>query len=446
MKWIHPIHFKMKNFVSKKFLRPVCFIFGLALILLNIALLKADVSPDENTFYDSNPAHLWNRLNKTLFIRIDREGKKYGLDELDILYWFRTKNLLVEPSHQQALTILDEFNDTHGEKLIRDPLKRALLQRDLWSLFDWVATPFGNVNESGARRELQSRLAIAIRRVALSTNEIALLPDNYAESKTLPDLPQGLFKTNGAWVNVGIGYSEAAAMAHVANSSGRSTFLVMLRHPGGRPAAIDYLKQLSSFTPMWVYRTNSDSTIEPQPNPALPQFPRNTQWALVRRMNVIDTEGRIQPTRIVESIQMRTYQDFFRQHGEDPSLPENPKRAQRFQEFQMSRTSNPTLNEIEKGEKSFRQFFSKGFDPFEHQSKGGPSEFQMEPLRSCIECHSDSGIHSVNTFSRRFSGGSSVYTPQIIASNPKQESAVTINWKQTQFNWGLLQGLWRHGE
>ncbi|MEO6184285.1 MAG: hypothetical protein ABIP71_14495, partial [Verrucomicrobiota bacterium] len=306
----------MQNSIRfKKFLLPALFVFGLILILTT---LPASAAQDENTIYDSDPKHLWNRLNETLFFRIARDGKKYGLDELDILYWSRTKNLLIEPSHQQALTMLDEFNDTRGEKLIRDPLKRALLQRDLWNLFDWVATPFWNVNEAEARRELQSRLAMAIRRVALSTIEIALLPDNYAVSKikTLPNLLQGLFQTNGAWVNVGIGYTDPAALAHVANSSGRSTFLVMLHHPGGQPAAIDYLKRLSSFMPMWVYRTNSDSSIEPQPNPGLPQFPKNTQWALVRRMNVIDTNGRIQPTRIVESIQMRTYLNFFAQHND----------------------------------------------------------------------------------------------------------------------------------
>jgi hypothetical protein len=30
------------------------------------------------------------------------------------------------------LAVLDEFISTHGERLVRDPLKRAWLQRDLW--------------------------------------------------------------------------------------------------------------------------------------------------------------------------------------------------------------------------------------------------------------------------------------------------------------------------
>src|SRR5215471_15428704 len=94
--------------------------------------------------YDEDPGHLWNQLNEALFVRTAPDGKRFGRDELDILYWPTTKNLLFEPSHQKAFAALDEFIDKHGEKLIRDPLKRALLQRDLWELFDWSATSFAN--------------------------------------------------------------------------------------------------------------------------------------------------------------------------------------------------------------------------------------------------------------------------------------------------------------
>jgi hypothetical protein len=111
-------------------------------------------------------------LNETLFARTAQDGKKFGLDELDILYWVSTKNLLIEPSHCQALAILGEFINTHGEKLIRDPLKRALLQRDLWELFDWSAPAWHDSDRE--RRELQVRLVLAIQRLALTTNEIAL--------------------------------------------------------------------------------------------------------------------------------------------------------------------------------------------------------------------------------------------------------------------------------
>src|SRR5208282_844641 len=118
---------------------PHCQIKGMRSLLLVSALFLClsarasdRVSPDESTIYDSDPKHLWNRLNETLFLRTAPDGKQYGLNELDVLYWFTTKHLLAEPSHSQAVGLLDEFIQGHGENLVRDPLKRALLQRDLW--------------------------------------------------------------------------------------------------------------------------------------------------------------------------------------------------------------------------------------------------------------------------------------------------------------------------
>ena len=122
-----------------------CAAIIIAVVLFNAIILKASDTTNENTIYDSDTNHLWNRLNETLFERTAQDGKKYGLDELDILYWFRTTNLLTGVSHQREhFRSLDEFINSHGEQLIRDPLKRALLQRDLWELFDWTALSWPN--------------------------------------------------------------------------------------------------------------------------------------------------------------------------------------------------------------------------------------------------------------------------------------------------------------
>ena len=97
----------------------------------------------ESTIYDPDPRHLWNQLNQTLFERTAPDGKQFGLDELDILFWRTTDHLLAGPSREKTLAVLDEFISTKGEGLLHDPLKRAWLQRDLWALFDWSAKPFG---------------------------------------------------------------------------------------------------------------------------------------------------------------------------------------------------------------------------------------------------------------------------------------------------------------
>ena len=415
-----------------------------AILVFSAGCAKSN-PPDGNTIYNPDPNHLWNRLNVTLFERTAQDGKKYGLNELDILYWYRTTNLLTGASHQQALSVLDEFINTHGEKLIQDPLKKALLQRDLWALFDWVGgpTPYGRAQFPKARRELETRLAVVIRRLELTANEIASLPDNYelAEKDHLPDLPRGLFQTNGDWVNLAPdpnGFEEIAPI-HDHSFGGRSAFLVMLRLPGGRQAAISYLDKLNTFEHFWIYQTNTSpfvTTNSPREiltlNTNLPEFPANTEWALVRRMLVIDTAGNIEPTRIIESIQLRRYL----------AMP-----PQKFYEFQMDRQQKCALREVAKDEKDFLfvHFMGLGIDPFEWKSDDSQvpdsSTFKSTVLESCRTCHSAPGIYSVNAYVGLFHTHS-IEPSQLFNSDANREMDATINWKREQYSWGLLQGLW----
>ena len=57
------------------------------LVWLILIITRGQAAADASIVYDPNPHHLWNRLNETLFDRTAQDGKKYGLDELDILYW-----------------------------------------------------------------------------------------------------------------------------------------------------------------------------------------------------------------------------------------------------------------------------------------------------------------------------------------------------------------------
>jgi hypothetical protein len=423
-----------------------CAAIIIAIFLQCLVGMAADTAPDTNTIYNSDPNHLWNRLNETLFERTAQDGKKYGLDELDILYWARTTNLLTGVSHQRALAVLDEFINTHGEKLIQDPLKRAVLQRDLWELFDWSAKP-GIQKYAPERKELQKRLAIAIRRLELTTNEIASLPNNYAlaEKSHLPNLPRGLFQTNSDWISVRANNVLLTVPTHVFGFGGQSVFNVMFHDSAGRQAGIDYLKRLRAVKPMFIYATNSAFPDEPELNPGLPQFPVNSQWALVRRMCVINTNGQIQPTHLVESIQLRTCLNlthgFFRGNANPP---------QRFNEFDMSRNSKAELVSIRQNGKVFTplHLFSNGIDPFEYHQRGQTNDdsatYGRVILETCAQCHSGSGIYSVNSFTRRLSlpFGPSFETTQMTEPDPEREATDTIFWNEQRFDWGLLKGLW----
>jgi hypothetical protein len=446
-----------------------CTAIIIAAVLFNAIALKSSDASGANTIYDSDTNHLWNRLNETLFERTAQDGKKYGFNELDILYWGRTKNLLAGVSHQQAISALDEFINSHGEKLIRDPLKRALLQRDLWELFDWSTGYAPTPNETLARRELQSRLAVAIRRLALTTNEIADLPDNHTltDAKSSPDLPIDLNRTNGDWLSVSDQNDLLTTPTHVASFRGHSTFQVLVRFPEGRQAAIAYLDQLRVFEHVWIYVTNNSpfaTANEPREvlslNPNLPQFPTNTEWALVRRMCVIDAEGNIQPTPIMENVQMRRYYGFGHPTFEmvtnmNGSVVPVGIPPIRFYEFQMNRRQNCELREIGQNEKDFNfvHFMGKGFDQFEYTFRNASNKvevldsanLQSVTLETCMQCHSGRGIFSVNSYTRGLSFFSeSQHSPaNLTPFDFHHEVIETIGWKERQFDWGLLQGLWR---
>src|SRR5262245_11304506 len=119
-----------------KLVTTVSFLF---LILLAVLHKTPAIMPNpEDTsgpagVYDPNPNHLWNRLHEALIVRRDERGVRYGVDVLDPLFWIHTEQLLSGSSHQNALSVLDEFLRSHAENQIRDPAKKALLQRNLWA-------------------------------------------------------------------------------------------------------------------------------------------------------------------------------------------------------------------------------------------------------------------------------------------------------------------------
>lgn len=420
-------------------------LIAVSLIFIAGLNLRGENAPTASTPYDPAPEHLWNRLNKVLFIRSGFDGKEYGFDEPDILYWVYTKHLLIEPSRQQALAILDEFINSHGERLIQDPLKRALLQHDLWELFDWAARSYPQES-----KELESRLAVVIRRLALTTNDIASLPDNYdqSEQNDLPDLPRGLFETNGDWVNLSSGFGQEIAPAHDHYFGACSPFLVMMRAPGGRQTATNYLNQLDSVDQVWVYYTNNPFSSEEFLNfrDDLPQFPAKTEFVLVRRMCVIDKDGEIVPSPIVQSIQMRRYLAISNPERLVVSNRFIIRPPQQFFEFRMDRRRNASLREVGSKETDFLLFDSKGFDgfdgaagarqPLQHVTLHGPTI-----LHDCVTCHAAAGIYSVNSYMRLFSPRY-IEPPKLYSADVNAVVKAAVGWKKEQFSWGLLQGLW----
>ncbi len=416
-------------------------------------------SPKTSLFHsDSN--HLWNRLHEALFVRMDKDGKEHGRDAVDPLLWPGTsKFLLQDKSHQEVLALLDEFISKDGGKLIKDPLRRAVMQHDLWAIFDWTANafnplPFGGVIDpkklataelNDARKALRQRLAKVIANLALSEKEIASLPNNYVEalaSKTFaekfdkknparPMLPVDLFDPEGSWVCVRGALDGPSAPVHMKYYRGRSPFLVFLKLPGGREATLSYLKQLNEHSAKVLQHEGW--------NKNLPLFPEGTAVALVRQMTVINREGKIVSTPLVQTVQLRVY----RKVGEEIKDHKTSQAAFKF-----------TLNR--------RDLFGKrtgGLKPVSQDKRTGLSLVYNDDyfesgkhasastvMQSCINCHSCGGATAKSIFSFKQDDwvpearSMSLNKLRLLPTNIALEQKRAINWKSQRHDWGLLQG------
>lgn len=375
--------------------------------------------------YDPDPQHLWNRLFRQLYERTTKDGEDYGWDALDPLLWLETTHLLEGSTHKPAIRILDEFLTTHGEELVTDPLKRAMFQRDMWAVFDWSVyqSLYQTDNYSDQRRALQRWLAQIIQRVALTDEEILSLPDNYemaVRSRVFPAtfqadypdvafLPAGLIGPDSEWICLGRD-GGPIAMVHTEAFPffGRSAFLVYIRVPGGREATLDFLRELNSESPPTT-------------------LPIDTEVALVRRMLLIDENGNLTLSPIVESVQIRHF---------DP--------VQNYYEFGLNKhlLFNDISGGLQVNDSEFPLFQSHGNDPFEFNRT---VEVQIPEL--CTGCHGGQvyGTQSIISYSRARFPLPDQKQPILSETTPDIEVQMIITWKLNHPSWRSLEAVWRQG-
>jgi hypothetical protein len=419
----------------------LCVLLGIG--VWSATLLAAALRPGAPALpsgpYADDPAHLWNRLHRELFVRT-AAGGEYGFDEVDPLLWRETQHLLTAPSHARALRLLDEFLASKGERLVADPVKRVVFQHDLWAVFDWLADR--SDEHLDARQALMPRVARVMRRVALVRDQIQQLPDTYAAavaSGTFPDsfdaahpgrtfLPRDLLAADGSWST--IGGSDPVAAAH-AGEQGRSAFSILWRVPGGSRPTRAYLDSLWDFGEPYVFdrRASFDGERRTMLNPALPPVPAGTEVALLRTMLAVDRDGAIVPTAMVERVQLRVFD-----------------REQRFFEVQMRRSRLVAghaggLEAVRPSDVGFLTFSSKGIDAFESPQGGRRG---AETLAMCQTCHlaAGGGLPSILSVRRLLKPLTSVESRHPRWARSFTQAHAAAEHKARQRNWGLLQGLW----
>src|SRR5262245_39621350 len=366
----------------------------------------------EVTLYDPDPKHLWNRLHQALHVRLTDLGnpekeqallpgaQSYHALELDAFLWpNRSTYLRFGEPQKTALAVLDEFLEKDGEKLVREPTKRAFLQRDLWTVFDWTRS----WHTDGPGRNLRTRLAKVIQRLALSSEEIKALPNNFAAvaaTKKVAGFPADLWDTQGPWVLIGddnknTNGARTLTPVHDSFFGGRSAFLVLVQAGASRDQTIKFVRQLND---------------KGKPSP--------TQVALVRRMLLIDKEGRIRLTPITESVQMR---------GESPEREFKLDRK----DFLAGRTKQ-SIRRVTEDDRERAEIVFLG---------ANAGDRPTSILKSCFHCHQGGDMNiRTQTFSARV--GPMRARPRLIESTLDEEVAKSIRWKYDQFMWGKLQGLW----
>ena len=336
--------------------------------------------------YDSNPEHLWNRVFAVFYIRpselpsrpeypqdstkLDEWDRKLragklppgpvvkrfeGGDTMSFLAWPRTRYYSEPGTFARVDKLLEEFIVTHGERLIDDPLKRAILQRDLWAVFDHLVgqniarfgdgdlirrgglnrdvygneadeVPFDDPEAIERRGILCRKLAGIIQRLALPQAVIRALPDSYAAAIRSGNfasrhdfdcqsnyLPPGLLTRPDEWVEIDTSseslphFKQEGHIDYVAWSiRGRSCYRIFWRFPGGRKAVEEYLKYLREEGVDWE-KTARQGHVALKPD--VRQIPVGTEAAIVQFMIVLDDRLVPVATRLVESLRVSVYRN-----------------------------------------------------------------------------------------------------------------------------------------
>lgn len=423
--------------------------------------------------YDADVDHLWNRLFAVFYIRpselpsrpneypadptqLDEYEHKMrrgevapgpvikrieGGDTMSFLAWSKTRYFFEAASFERERKLLDEFIEKHGEQLIDDPLKRAIFQRDLWTVFDHLVgqniarfglpnfasrrsppadyeirageLPFDGEAAMQRREILCRKLAVVIKRLALPQSVIKTLPGNYAAAVRSSYfsagarfdfrrnyLPPDLFSRPEEWVEIDTSPEPLHTDKHEGqidyvawSNRGRSYYRIFFRFPAGRQAVEDYLKYLQQEGVDWQ-KTARQGYITLKPG--VRQIPVGTQTAIVEFMIALDDQLEAVPTEVAESVRVSIYKNV----DGTPDPETNTGRGMSFRAYVLRRRL--LFDKLNQGglERLADDAFTYTVLLNGHQD-WGISARQQSAIQSCLGCHMYEkdrvGVFSLNT-------------------------------------------------
>ncbi len=411
--------------------------------------------------YDANSQHLWNRLFAALYVRRSdlpsQPGGRpvsriEGGDVLEFPAWAGT-TYWSEPAIDERLTrLLEAFLRDRGAQQIADPLRRVLFQSDLWAAHDhlvaqnsaWRGTP----EERQRRARLARLLARAVQALALPRAALESLPDNYAAAVSsgafpaahnwnpkLPYLPAGLLTDSAVWTEVDFfqpnlheDIEGRFIPLHTRHFRGRSYFRVYYRYPGGRAALADYMKYVEAEGPDWKFSAQNGFI---RLKPGLKQIPAGTETALVQFLIALDDKLQPVPTRLVQSVRLRTFKN-----GEGaPDDATDSSAGMNVYEYVLRRhllfagLKNGGLEREPNDLPQYRLVFQGARSP-----DWGPRGRWDTVAKQCVSCHSGSGpgVYGLVTLTNQggFDGGAMLgIAHPLDPGKPSPQPARAVRWK-----------------
>jgi len=192
------------------------------------------------------------------------------------------------------------LKDALAEPGQRPPLHRALMQADVWAAFETLSWEADGPLASRAREALPM-LAQFIRKLALTSEEIASLPNNYLATQATAQLP-ALFDARSGWIevewfpdrlhDVAVNYRRATRIFLKPTSSPQKFLIDVNKRIHRRKEPLpDFAKQLDAATiVLEVLLIDSDGQVVPSP----------LTYEMEIRSFAKDSEGRFQKTIVTQ--------------------------------------------------------------------------------------------------------------------------------------------------
>lgn len=386
------------------------------------------------------PSDPYDVLYDVIMTRYGPDGKAYGMNESTPSIFKESNFPFDDRTYNKLHTALDAFAALPQEKIeTYSDIRRAIMQRHLWQLFDatlpfrWIGVQSSwSRNHPGRRDAARPKIASLIQRLALTKAQILALPDTRAvtveaggfppqhdpQDALKPFLSPDLYAKDSSWV--GIGFADPPSPFHQNKVKFRSAFVSFMRLPGGRTETLDYLARLK---------------------PKYEQFPVGTQFALIERAFLISNEGEMILSPLTVSISLRAYLDVERtapKLGRDPtqSVAEFVMQPRRLiQGHAVMKALGPRDMRYEAGDVDIH---NDAVEPFEDVVHVPLREDKNDMLRRprltlCMNCHKSRGRRGVR-------GG---FFSDLKESSPEEVVTATLKYKREHETWKTLSELWQ---